>query len=448
MQASILAEHSAMSEGGEAVSSTEEKRRNRKQRHVASYDILRAWDHQLALLGKGLCEFKPYRESSKPLEEDELRYLVDSPPWQGYTLPEGVHWKRYAIKKLSNNSKRFEVPVEFEGETPTCLIVNCDECKANLAPLQFASNHLSMRVVWLRDAAHRTWRDFRLAVADSDMWPFIYDIMHVLGVPQGPWHSAQWFKGVVEACEQHFREEGYTNPLFQALLPELILEMKAQKRLGAEEGSEEEQQEAWSVLQSSNLLTRRSNRVTLTRWFEVVDRWAEFDQEYFAHHYCYCLYLWKTGVFSSIEDMPIWGVRTFAMRSKPTKAKQSGKHVTMQEASAQEILESERVQAKNAIHLASNILGQLGMQRSGKVMLQIGQVLYSAFTKEQKACSTPGATAKYQWSYAYHGYSMVFTRIFGKLRSTQALQSCLLSLGSTPEEAKKFYSFLLRAVTR
>eukprot|EP00971_Amphidinium_carterae_P326768 6457769-Amphidinium_carterae.1 len=438
--ASILAEHEEVDGEHGHAESTVQKRQRRKQTHVSSYDILRAWDHQLALLGKGLGDFKPYNESSKPLAEEEIRYIVDTAAWPGYTLPEGVSWKRFAIKNLSNNSKRFEVPVAFEGGSPSCLIVNCDECGANLAPLQFATNHLSMRVVWLRDAAHRTWRDFRLAVADNDMWPFIYDIMHVLGVPQGPWHSAQWYRGVVEACEQHFAEEGYKNPLFQALLPELLAEMRSQHKLSEEEGSQEEEQEAWAVLQTSNLLTRRSNRVTLTRWFEVVDRWAEFDKEYFAHHYCYCLYLWKTGVFSSIEDMPIWGLRTFQLRSKPTKAKQTGKHVTMQEASAQEILETERVQAKNAIHLASNILGQPGMQRSGKVMLQIGQVLYSAFSKEQQACSTAGATAKYQMSYAQHGYSMVFTRIFGRLRSVASLRACLLCLGTPPEDAKDFYS--------
>ena len=421
-------------EGGDAQPKRRKKRMSSQQLHRASYHVLRAWDHQLFLLGKGLIDYKPYDETSLPLAPNELRYEVDVDRWADYPVPAGTPWKRFAIKNLVTKHKRFEIPVEFPDPGPAVLVVNCDECGSNLAPLQYMSHHLRMRVMWLRDAAHRTWRDYRLAVGDCDLWPVVYDCMHVLGLPQGPWHSGQWFKGMLEACDQHFHEDTHANPLFQALLPELLPELRP---LDAEQGSQEEEVKAWEKLQRNNLLRQRGNRVTLTRWFEVLDRWLTLDKQYWSFLYGYCVFLWKTGVVKNVWDMPVWGVQTFDSTRMTTKTKQTGKRVTMREATAKEVLEEERLKCKNAVHLGANVLGQPGFQRRARVVMTVGRPVYSAFTKEQKGCYKEADTFKYQLSYALHGYGMVLRNLFDQLCSTPCLQSLRfpLSASSTQQQA-------------
>eukprot|EP00971_Amphidinium_carterae_P264120 5239835-Amphidinium_carterae.1 len=418
--AELLEQHELL--GQDDVKSMRVNRKGKGVEKAASYDLLRAWDHQLRMFGRGLAFFAPMAEKSQPLQENEVRYEVSVPSWATYEVPANTPWRRVCIKNVVSGAKRYEIPLHYGDAGPRVLIVNADECGSNLAPLQFACHKLQMRVLWIRDAAHRSWRDFRLAVGDSDMWAMVYDVMHVLGLQQGPWHSSQWYNALLEACASHFEHESSSNPLFQALLPELLVEMRAEGCLSSEPNSGEEEAEAWQVQQRCDLLRKRSSRVTLTRWFEVVERWSQFDRNYWRHFYCYLVLLWKTGIFKSVAEMPIWGVRTFEHNVKVTKAKQAGKRVTMQEASAEETLADERQKTQNAVHLGANILGMPGLQRRSRVFLCVGQVLYSAFSKEQKGTFSEDENFEYQLSYAVFAYSWVFIRLFRLLSSVVSLQ--------------------------
>eukprot|EP00975_Prorocentrum_lima_P000488 94906-Prorocentrum_lima.AAC.1 len=67
--------------------------------------------------------------------------------------------------------------------------MNLDECGTNLCPIQYAIGELHLRIIGLRDAAHRHWRDYRLALGDCELWSDVLEKMHCMGVRHGPWSS-------------------------------------------------------------------------------------------------------------------------------------------------------------------------------------------------------------------------------------------------------------------
>ena len=64
----------------------------------------------------------------------EVRYMVPvSQPWGDFEVPDGVPWKRSAIKKVTSGKKRYEVASSWCNNQPAVRVLSMDEAATNLS---------------------------------------------------------------------------------------------------------------------------------------------------------------------------------------------------------------------------------------------------------------------------------------------------------------------------
>ena len=110
-----------------------------------------------------------------------------------------------------------------------------------------------------KDPCHRYWRDALDALKDAGLMSTVYEAMHVMNIPHGPWKSGKWWLEMQESMDKHFQRNTHENPLFQAMFPELQRGMQRYGRglkLTAEPDTNAAQRQAWHLLKSVFLLQR------------------------------------------------------------------------------------------------------------------------------------------------------------------------------------------------
>lgn len=116
-------------------------------------------------------------------------------------------------------------------------------------------------------------------------------------------------------------------PLFQALLDRLRADMSGS--LAAPEGSAEEAHEIWARVSAADCLRVKTNKATLSRWFEFMSRYQQFDDEYTCNQFMVNIACKATSVYRRVIDMPVWGLdlclADLPARIKDAKCK-AGKH--------------------------------------------------------------------------------------------------------------------------
>lgn len=394
-----------------------------KDSKVASYQLLRAYDHVLQLLGVGgLKAFEALPQTSRILRPGEVRYQVAVEPWGDYEV-EGGGWFRVAIKNMNTGKKRWEVPVVFPDGKPPFLVVAGDECSANLAPMQFLVGELELRFLLMRDLPHRSWNDVRLAIQEVGLWGKVLELNHCLAVKHGPFASQSWWRQMQESMSLHMARHSSACPLLQALLPGLSMDLRPQ--LTSEPDTAEEQAEIWKKLGESKALHVKSNKATLSRWFEFLERYEQFEKEYTVHQYHFNLTCHYTGAFKHVKDMPVWNEPLAQVklpaRAPKAEAKARGK-VGMSAQEAKERLDQQRAKCINAMHLCAVIVGQPLQQRLGRVIVAMTKPIKQAFSKELVGLATREGIWNYYTSFAKHGYSYVVLKTFFVLYQAKTLQ--------------------------
>ena len=254
----------------------------------------------LASCGVGLQVFVASGQFPRRLRAGEARWLADAEPPDGYSLPEEIPCKRVCVYESQTNTQRFELA---QTQTPL-LAITCDEHSVNLSALQFLAHKLNCRVVTLRDQAHRCWNDFKGAVQDSSLWPCVNELMHCMNCRHGPWTSQAWFRQTKEALGLHTKKFGPGCPIFQALKDKLVFDMDS--ATSCEPGSLEEQELVFHKVSETVGAGVKGTRVNLTRWFEFISAYEDFQKEYHIHLYEYCLVLYHSGKLTCLADFPIW----------------------------------------------------------------------------------------------------------------------------------------------
>lgn len=405
-------------------------RKEAKKEREASYQLIRAWDHALATsLGKGLAAFLPSGLPSKRLRQGEARYLVDSEPWGSYETPPGVPWKKVCIYDAASGATRLEIPHDYTDNKAPALTISADECSINLSAYQYLAHRLGARIVLMRDQAHRCWRDYKLAVTGAGLWPTVLELMHCMNCRHGPWSSQAWFRQTVESVQLHSKVASSGCPMFQALVGRIAFDFG----LGStcETATAEEVRAAWKQTLQNLSLGKKGSRVNLTRWFEFLSGYEEFQASYHCHLYEYRLVLYYTHTLRSLPDFPVWETHSVPMEWKDLcKPTAQSDQATKSEGKAAE----QRNKAVNSVHMAAMILGQGGQFRRGRVLLCVGRMVRKAFASELQGATKADQTLAFHISHANHGHSLVFRRIFKVMSSTQSLEFMLFDFGDTEQD--------------
>lgn len=191
--------------------------------------------------------------------------------------------------------------------------------------------------------------------------------------------------------------------------------------LSGEAGSEHGDQELWDLLSRADCLKAKDNKATLTRWFEFLTRWRQYDKEYGFHQFSVNLACLQTGVFRKVCEMPVWQLPAKRIALAKAAAKKAGKKQNMAQQSAADKLNRQRDQAKNALHLTALVMGQPMQQRKGKLILEITKPCYTAFAKELRGMASKDGVLSYYTIYALHAYGFVLSATFATLQSPAAL---------------------------
>lgn len=414
-------------------------RSKRKAEHLASLHTIRALDHQLRLAGVGFNLFARVSHYSRLLRQDEVRYMA--------TVPGGDSMQptqRLVVKHLCTGAKRFETP-PIPPEGLPVLVLHHDECSSNLCALQFLSGHMHLRAISWRDPLHRIWNDFRQSVKDVGAWGGILECFHIMGLSHGPWQSGAWWRTTKAAVDEFFGSENYSDPLWVCLGEEIAKDYSAQC---SSHTSSEDPAVLWNLTTACPAFASTGNRPTLTRWFEIVDRWQKYDEDYNANFMAILLARKDMKVYDGVLDMPVWGLPLDLPKlEKATVKKPPGMKNTMKQATAEEQLAEQRLKARNALHLGAVLLGQPGGRRRKRVIMVVGSVLHGAYQKELRAFSDPEALAKFTIAPAKFGGSYYLRKIFMLLSDAATLRRLGFQLDSSSSDRDHYLSFCSRSAS-
>ena len=236
---------------------------------ASQFNLVRALDGQLQWGGlAGLAAFSPLPEHCRILKATEYRYFVECAPWDGYPAAE---WRRSVVKDFATGKKRYEVPVGAQSPSRSVLAQFADECASQLSLQQGLAHGAHIRIIFLKDVFHRYWRDVLNALSDAGLMSMVFEALHVMNIPHGPWKSGKWWREMQESMDKHFRRNTHENPLFQAMLPELQREMQRYGRgfrLTAEPDTHAAQRQVWRWLKRVGFLRRKYWFVKLKTWWE------------------------------------------------------------------------------------------------------------------------------------------------------------------------------------
>lgn len=131
-----------------------------------------------------------------------------------------------------------------------------------------------------------------------------------------------------------------------------------------------------------------------------------------------CLALYHTNAYKSVAGMPVWGERR---RPCPASLGEVGGQPAMAASTAEDKLAETMSKAKDAFHMASLILGQKYSQRRGRIILEVGSPLRTAFSRELTGCLPEEITRQFFISFSKSVYSYVLRRFFHICASSAAL---------------------------
>lgn len=169
---------------------------------------------------------------------------------------------------------------EVEGEEPDfdqpVLTIAMDQGSIGMSWMWYAINKIRLRIHPLWDPSHRMWNDVRGALSAAGCWPFILIHTILLNLFLGPWNGSQWWEELCEAARLYFQESGSNDALFQHYLPALIVELGMTDK-AADPGIGEE---IFQMMKEAKIWKSRGSKVSLGRWFNVLERSAEYDKEW------------------------------------------------------------------------------------------------------------------------------------------------------------------------
>jgi hypothetical protein len=115
--------------------------------------------------------------------------------------------KRYIVDDEKSGESWWEVPEFADGRRPLLTVIG-DQGGSGLPAWTFMAGHLKMRMLMLYDRYHRVNRDWRLALAENNMWCLVLEMQVVLNFVFGPWKSESWWVQLQEGADSYVRHSG------------------------------------------------------------------------------------------------------------------------------------------------------------------------------------------------------------------------------------------------
>ena len=196
------------SKGPKVQSESKKALKEEGVRRATAYQYIRALDHQLGLVGLPLVRWQAEKRASAPLKPHQRRRAVPYQAWP-FDVPETVKAdaNRYIVDDEKSGESWWEVPEFADGRRPLLTVIG-DQGGSGLPAWTFMAGHLKMRMLMLYDRYHRVNRDWRLALAENNMWCLVLEMQVVLNFVFGPWKSESWWVQLQEGADSYVRHSG------------------------------------------------------------------------------------------------------------------------------------------------------------------------------------------------------------------------------------------------
>lgn len=368
------------------------KLKSQQKERQSSYELIRAVDHQLRLVGSSLGCFKPEGHYSQRLQPSERRDFVhfDKSKLPYELPPDSPPMMRCVVSREGKHM--WDIP-EFEGGLRPLLVFAGDQ-GGGLPSWLFALDSLKLRALPYFDPFHRTWRDWTLACQHSDLWPTIVETMCAMNLPHGPWLSESFFVQIQEASVDYHNNTGAEDMLFQAVYESIAFD-KGRERDG-DFGTDAHQQDMWRRIPDDRAFESKGERVTTKRW----GSWARGMGTFLERWHTVLLTLsWiglRLGFFESAEVCPVFGSSSakIGVDIGQDKTPDSSSSDTAADRRIREL----RSKCVNSIHLVAMILGDHSRYRKSRIIYTISRPILS---------TSPADVLKYNIAYAAGAYEFV-----------------------------------------
>ena len=234
---------------------------------------------------------------------------------------------------------------------------------------------LKLAIEPIGDLSHRINNDLRLSLGDVCWWGSVLALMIPWTASYGPFHGAVFFRQVQESAEEHMKTASAQDPLFQSLLPAIVrdrgeAEAIHDPRYGAR---------VWDALATSGAVTNKGPYTCATRFFSVRDCAKYWDGLWHTRLLLQTFWALRDGMMdgaAASKTAVLKGLSSFEPQAKPTAKEQQHKSNKI------------RALGKNSLHTSTIILGESGLQRRVRIMLNVGKQMRAYHSEHSSVCNS------------------------------------------------------------
>ena len=361
----------------------------------SAYDELRALDHSLALAGVPLSTFMHVSDGSyatvpsRKLKKGEKRVFKKYPRPPEYDVPSHVTaaWTRSIIQDTLTGQVRFEVP-RWNGERPF-LSLNCDEGSKFFSSLWFLFGSLRCRGWWMRDVAHRGWRDFRIAIGECGWTGTIREAQVALNFKFAPYLSNNFFGQLCRGLRDWVEKGSVHNDLFIQLYPSIAADMG--QASDPSYGSLEHMVSIFRQIAVDDMFETKGERTAMRSFWKLPKQLGDHLLPAWHSLLLVLLHLGlKMGLYT-VDALPIFGKKasgTLAFKDGPvasTSASSTGAAASNSEVLTEDLKQEEaRVRCLNTIHFVAMFLADGAKHRISLIVNRVSAPCRATHFTEQQ----------------------------------------------------------------
>eukprot|EP00971_Amphidinium_carterae_P253115 5025348-Amphidinium_carterae.3 len=317
---------------------------------------------------------------------------------------------------------------------PSFLIMWCDQGPLNMCAGSFMLRKQKLNVMLQRDEYHRYHNDFHNALQSSQLYSRYVESLAFLNINYGPWSSAVFFNEVLGACECASSCLDPQDSLLLLMWPRILEDGASLDGAGGIEGFEDSEsgRKEWLLsLPSRASIRRKGMKTSTSRWFSWTGAFNDMDREYHSKLFGLAVVGLTKGWLKSKEDL--FKPASREQRGQKRKAEEdelggSASAATSSKsnswAEARKELQDMRQRCHNSLHLACQLMADIDMLRSCRIIHLMSLDAWSDFNRMVQSMRGPDAVVRQRLQWRAGAWCDPLCACLERCRDVTALRRC------------------------
>lgn len=185
------------------------------------------------------------------------------------------------------------------------LAVNADLGSDALSGYQALQRHCALNCDLVPDVSHGVHNDVKLALSATGLYGFFIVAVCAFNLPWGPDRDEFRYQQIREAViKMHSNRQPWQMPIFQAMAPKLLQDLRRQ---GVElPHIESEEAELWQYMKERAFNVREGRRISMCRFLGAVEGAERAVERWYVDTYETLLVSLETDLFKKVDLAKVW----------------------------------------------------------------------------------------------------------------------------------------------